>query len=175
MAFTAREFILLKRYKCTANSIRWLIILVNLLRIIWQLAWIRVITGNPTSLGWWIWPCNLCSVLCLSCCKIWAPRWPCTGRPPSVSGGRCWLKSEQRSFVIYRRNTYEQYGGYNLFQNAEFKAIFQWKFEENVNWVMCHVFFAVSAVLSAILRDEYLTSAVWKSREIALKTSLNAC
>ena len=45
-----------------------------------------------------------------------------TGRPPSVSGGRCWLKSEQRSFVIYRRNTYEQYGGYNLFQNAEFKA-----------------------------------------------------
>ena len=27
---------------------------------------------------------------------------------------------EQRSFVIYRRNTYEQYGGYNLFQNAEF-------------------------------------------------------
>ena len=23
-----------------------------------------------------------------------------TGRPPSVSGGRCWLKSEQRSFVI---------------------------------------------------------------------------
>ena len=30
-----------------------------------------------------------------------------TGRPPSVSGGRCWLKSEQRSFVIYRRNTYE--------------------------------------------------------------------
>ena len=47
-----------------------------------------------------------------------------TGRPPSVSGGRCWLKSEQRSFVIYRRNTYEQYGGYNLFQNAEFKANF---------------------------------------------------
>ena len=29
-----------------------------------------------------------------------------TGRPPSVSGGRCWLKSEQRSFVIYRRNTH---------------------------------------------------------------------
>ena len=47
-----------------------------------------------------------------------------TGRPPSVSGGRCWLKSEQRSFVIYRRNTYEQYGAYNLFQNAEFKANF---------------------------------------------------
>ena len=47
-----------------------------------------------------------------------------TGRPPSVSGGRCWLKSEQRSFVIYRRNTYEQYGGCNLFQNAEFKANF---------------------------------------------------
>ena len=50
-----------------------------------------------------------------------------TGRPPSVSGGRCWLKSEQRSFVIYRRNTYEQYGGYNLFQNAEFKANFSIK------------------------------------------------
>ena len=32
------------------------------------------------------------------------------------------MKSEQRSFVIYRRNTYEQYGAYNLFQNAEFKA-----------------------------------------------------
>ena len=42
------------------------------------------------------------------------------GRPPSVSRGCCWLKSEQWSFVIYRRNTYEQYGGYNLFQNAEF-------------------------------------------------------
>ena len=47
-----------------------------------------------------------------------------TGRLPSVSGGRCSLKSEQQSFVIYRRNTYEQYGGYNLFQNAEFKADF---------------------------------------------------
>ena len=56
---------------------------------------------------------------------IWLSHWrQCTGRPPSVSGGRCWLKSEQRSFVIYRRNTYEQYGGYNLFQNAEFKANF---------------------------------------------------
>ena len=50
-----------------------------------------------------------------------------TSRPPSVSGGRCWLKSEQRSFVIYRRNTYEQYGGYNLFQNAEFEAKFSIK------------------------------------------------
>ena len=47
-----------------------------------------------------------------------------TGRPPSVSDCRCWLKSEQRSFVIYRRNIYEQYGGYNLFQNAELKANF---------------------------------------------------
>ena len=37
------------------------------------------------------------------------------------------MKSEQRSFVIYRRNTYEQYGGYNLFQNAEFKANFSIK------------------------------------------------
>ena len=35
--------------------------------------------------------------------------------------------------VIYRRNTYQQHGEYNLFQNAEFKAN---------------------------LRDEYLTSAV---------------
>ena len=50
-----------------------------------------------------------------------------TGRPPSVSWGRCWLKSEQRSFVIYRGNTYEQYGGYNLFQNAEFEANFSIK------------------------------------------------
>ena len=50
-----------------------------------------------------------------------------TGRPPPASGGRCWLKSEQRSFVIYRRNTYEQYSGYNLFQNAEFKANFSIK------------------------------------------------
>ena len=24
--------------------------------------------------------------------------------------------------LLYRRNKYEQYGGYNLFQNAEFKA-----------------------------------------------------
>jgi len=46
-----------------------------------------------------------------------------TGRPPSV----CLLKSEQRSFVIYRRNTCEQYSGYNLFQNAEFKANFSIK------------------------------------------------
>ena len=88
-----------------------------------------------------------------------------TGRPPSVSGGRCWLKSEQRSFVIYRRNTYEQYGGFNLFQNAEFKTNF------SINlWKKCwlsHVscFFTPSrAVLSAILRDEYLTSAV-RTRE----------
>ena len=50
-----------------------------------------------------------------------------TGRPPSFSGGRCWLKSEQRSFVMYRRNIYEQYGGYNLLQNAEFKANFSMK------------------------------------------------
>ena len=28
-----------------------------------------------------------------------------TGRPPSASGGRFWLKSEQRSFVIYRKTT----------------------------------------------------------------------
>ena len=34
---------------------------------------------------------------------------------------------EQRSFVIYGRNTYEQYGGYNLFQNAVFKANFSIK------------------------------------------------
>ena len=26
--------------------------------------------------------------------------------------------------MIYKRNTYEQYGGYNLFQNADFKANF---------------------------------------------------
>ena len=26
--------------------------------------------------------------------------------------------------LLYRRNKYEQYGGYNLFQNAEFKANF---------------------------------------------------
>ena len=31
-----------------------------------------------------------------------------TGRPPSVSGGRCWLKPEQWSFVFYWKNTYEQ-------------------------------------------------------------------
>ena len=40
------------------------------------------------------------------------------------------------------------------------KQMFQLKFEENVNWVMCHVFFAVPCCFSAILRDEYLTSAV---------------
>ena len=56
---------------------------------------------------WWVW--------CIRHKQI-------TGRPPYVSGGRCWLKSEQRSFVIHTRNTYEQYGGYNLFQNAEFKT-----------------------------------------------------
>ena len=44
------------------------------------------------------------------------------------------------------------------------KHIFQSKFEENVNWVMCHVFSPSRAVLSAILRDEYLTSAV-RTRE----------
>ena len=92
---------------------------------------------------------------------IWSLTWvtyhQTTGRPLSVSGCLCWLKSEQRSFVIYRRNTYEQYDGYNLFQNAEFRANFEWKFEENVNWVMCHV---SRAVLSAIFRNEYLTSAV---------------
>ena len=62
------------------------------------------------------------------------------------------MKSEQRSFVIYRRNTYEQYGGYDLFQTAEFKA--------NVLAESCVMFFSPSrAVLNAILRDEYLTSA----------------
>ena len=34
---------------------------------------------------------------------------------------------ELRSFVIYRRNTHEQYSGYCLFQNAEFKANFSIK------------------------------------------------
>ena len=29
--------------------------------------------------------------------------------------------------LVYRRNTYEQYGGYNLFQNAKFKANFSIK------------------------------------------------
>ena len=42
-----------------------------------------------------------------------------TGKPPFVGGP---LKSQHQSFVIYRRNTDEQYGGYNLFQYAEFKA-----------------------------------------------------
>ena len=37
-----------------------------------------------------------------------------TGRPPSVSGGHCWLKPEQWSFVFYRKNTHEQNSGYNL-------------------------------------------------------------
>ena len=83
-----------------------------------------------------------------------------TGRPPSVSGGRCWLKSEQRSFVIYRRNTYEQYSGYNLFQNAEFKANFNKNLKKVLN-ESCVMFFSSShAVLSTILWDEYLTSAV---------------
>ena len=37
------------------------------------------------------------------------------------------------------------------------KQIFQEKFEENANWVMWHVFSPSRAVLSSILRDEYLT------------------
>ena len=42
------------------------------------------------------------------------------------------------------------------------KQMIQWKFEENVNWVMCHVFFFLlsCAVLSTILQDVYLTSVV---------------
>ena len=32
------------------------------------------------------------------------------------------MKSEHRSFVIYRRNTDEQYGRYNVVQNADFNA-----------------------------------------------------
>ena len=61
------------------------------------------------------------------------------------------MKSEQRSFVIYRRNTYEQYGGYNLFQNAEFKANLKKMLTESCE---------SRAVLNAILREEYLTSLV---------------
>ena len=40
------------------------------------------------------------------------------------------------------------------------KQIFQQRFEEDVNWVMCHVFSRRPMLLGAILRDEYLTSAV---------------
>ena len=36
--------------------------------------------------------------------------------------GNYWMKSEHRSFVIYRRNTDEQYGRYNVVQNADFNA-----------------------------------------------------
>ena len=46
------------------------------------------------------------------------------------------MKSEQRSFVIYIRNTYEQYGGY-MFQNAEFKA----NFEKNMTHDSVNIFF----------------------------------
>ena len=71
------------------------------------------------------------------------------------------MKSEQRSFVIYRRNTYEQYGGYNLFQNAEFKANFFNKSLKKMLTESCVTFSSPSRVVfSAILRDEYLTSAV---------------
>ena len=71
------------------------------------------------------------------------------------------MKSEQPSFVIYRRNTYEQYRGYNLFQNAEFKANFFNTSLKKMLTESCVMFFSPSrAVLSAILRDEYLTSAV---------------
>ena len=68
-----------------------------------------------------------------------------TGRPPSVSGRRCWLKSEQRYFVIYRRNTYEQYlyGAYNLFQNAEFKANFSIK--------VCFKFCILEQIIGTVL------------------------
>ena len=40
------------------------------------------------------------------------------------------------------------------------KQIFRLTFKENVNWATCHVFSPCRAVLSAILQDEYLTSAV---------------
>ena len=75
------------------------------------------------------------------------------------------MKSEQRSFVIYRRNTYEQYGDYNVFQNAEFKTIFFYKSLKKMLTEPCVKFFTPSrAVLSAILRDKYLTSAVGTNR-----------
>ena len=71
------------------------------------------------------------------------------------------MKSELRSFVIYRRNTYVQYGGYCLFQNAEFKEKFFNISLKKMFTESCVMFFSPSrAVLSAILRDEYLTSAV---------------
>ena len=37
------------------------------------------------------------------------------------------LRFRNYPFAIYRRNTYEQYGGYKFFQNAEFKANFSIK------------------------------------------------
>ena len=45
-----------------------------------------------------------------------APAQLCFHRPCNPSHGNDFRR------LVCRRNTYEQYGGYNLFQNAEFKA-----------------------------------------------------
>ena len=108
---------------------------------------------------------------CLSRGQV--PRQPghTTGKPPSVSGGRCWLKSEQQSFVLYRRNTYEQCGGYNLFHNPAVKANFSIKVWRNVNWVMCHVFFAVPCCFKRYHRE----MNIWPRRLVLKNDTSFSC
>ena len=60
--------------------------------------------------------------------------WPQAYHP--LFGGRCWLKFIEE---IHMNNTVAIIC--SKMQNLQ--QIFQWKFEENVDWVMCHVFFAV--------------------------------
>ena len=50
-----------------------------------------------------------------------------TGGPPPVSSGPLLIEIWNRLIIYRLRNTYEKYGGHNLFQNAEFKANFSIK------------------------------------------------
>ena len=68
---------------------------------------------------------------------------------------------------MYRRNTEQHYGGYNLFQNADFNANVSTEAWKKMLTESCvtFFFFAICGVLSAILADEHLTLAVGTKKE----------
>ena len=105
---------------------------------------------------------------CLSRGQV--PRQPghTTGKPPSVSGGRCWLKSEQLSFVLYMNNAVAI-----ICSKIHWavKANFSIKVWRNVNWVMCHVFFAVPCCFKRYHRE----MNIWPRRLVLKNDTSFSC
>ena len=59
----------------------------------------------------------------------------------------------------------QHYGGYNLFQNADFNANVSTEAWKKMLTESPFFFFAIRGVLSAILADQHLTSAVGTKEE----------